>query len=72
MPSIIGGPININSQDGVLNFGDTFYIAPKDISKVAAGAGAFNTGNVITNFNGASATNTFDPDAIDQPTSGNA
>lgn len=72
MPSIIGGPININSQDGILNFGDNFYIAPKDTSKVFAGSGAFNTGNVVSTFNGASVVNGIDPDAIDQPVAGNA
>lgn len=67
MPSVIGGPINITRADGVVNFGDSFYVAPKSISKSYAGAGGSNTGNVVFETNGVSATNTFDPDAADQP-----
>lgn len=72
MPSIIGGPINITSAEGQVNFGDTFYIAPKNTGKTASGSGSFNTGNFVSTFNGVSATNPIDPDAIDQPTTANA
>lgn len=72
MPSIIGGPLNINSAEGVVNFGDTFYISPKADGKTAAGSGAFNTGNLVTTFNWLNATNAVDPDIVDQPSVGNA
>lgn len=67
MPSVIGGPINITRADGVVNFGDSFYVSPKSVSKTYSGAGGSNTGNVVFETNGVSATNTFDPDAVDQP-----
>ncbi|MDL4842866.1 spore germination protein [Aquibacillus rhizosphaerae] len=72
MPSVVG-PIKINSVDGgVINFGDSFYLSPKSASKTAAGSGAFNTGDFINTNNGMNATNSFDPDAVDQVVSGNA
>ncbi|MRH44182.1 spore germination protein [Aquibacillus halophilus] len=72
MPSIVG-PIKINSVDGgVINFGDSFYLSPKSASKTAAGSGSFNTGDFINTNSGLSATNSFDPDAVDQVVSGNA
>ncbi|WP_102347410.1 spore germination protein [Bacillus sp. Marseille-P3661] len=72
MPAVIGGPINITGAEGVVTFGDTFYVAPKSVSKTAAGSGGFNTGNFVWANNGISATNTLDPDLVDQPSSGNA
>lgn len=72
MPSIVG-PIKINSVDGgVINFGDSFYLAPKSSSKTAAGSGAFNTGDFICTNTGFSSTNPIDPDVNDQNVSGNA
>lgn len=71
MPSIIG-PININSNGGTANFGDSFYIAPKSSSKTYAGSGSFNTGNLVNTNNGVSATNGYDPDVADQNVAANA
>jgi len=71
MPSIVG-PIKINEVGGVINFGDSFYLSPKSANKTAAGSGAFNTGDFINTNNGLNATNSFDPDAVDQVVSGNA
>lgn len=72
MPSIVG-PVNINSVGGGnVNFGDSFYIAPKSTSKTYAGSGGFNTGNIICTNNGLSSTNTNDPDAADSNNAGNA
>lgn len=67
MPSVIGGPINIGSASGVVHFGDSFYISPKSNTKSYSGSGGANTGNFVLANNGVSATNTFDPDAADQP-----
>lgn len=72
MPSVIGGPINITGAEGVVNFGDSFYIAPKSVGKTSAGSGGFNTGNFVWTYNGISATNSIDPDLVDQPQTANA
>ncbi|EKN63300.1 spore germination protein [Schinkia azotoformans] len=71
MPSVIGGPINIGTASGVVHFGDSFYISPKNVSKLYSGSGGSNTGNLNVTNNGVSATNTFDPDAADQPNAQN-
>ncbi|QDP39755.1 spore germination protein [Radiobacillus deserti] len=72
MPSAVG-PLKINSvSGGVVNFGDSFYLAPKSTSKTAAGSGGFNTGDFINTNNGWSSTVTNDPDAADQNVSANA
>ncbi|MFB1050053.1 spore germination protein [Paraliobacillus sp. JSM ZJ581] len=72
MPAIVG-PIKIVSVGGgVINFGDSFYLSPKSSSKTSAGSGAFNTGDFINTNSGLNATNTLDPDAVDQVMSANA
>ncbi|OEH91673.1 spore germination protein [Bacillus solimangrovi] len=71
MPSIIGGPININSVSGIVNFGDSLNTSPKSASKLVTGSGGANTGNFVNTNNGISLTNNFDPDVVDQPTVGN-
>lgn len=71
MPSIIGG-ININSNSGTVNFGDTLNISPISTSKTVSGQGGGNTGNVVNTLNGANLSNAVDPDVIDQPQTGNA
>jgi spore germination protein PF len=72
MPAIVG-PCKINSIDGgVVNFGDSFYLSPKDTAKTSAGSGAFNTGDFIMTNSGLNATNSSDPDLSDQQITGNA
>jgi len=72
MPAIVG-PCKINSVDGgVVNFGDSFYLSPKDTAKTNAGAGSFNTGDFLINNSGANATNVGEADIHDQQISGNA
>ena len=66
MPSIIGGPFKINSNSGVVNFGDSFNISPKSTSKSVTGSGSANTGDFIMTNNGFSVSNTLDPDVADQ------
>lgn len=68
MPSVIGGPINITHADGIVNFGDSFYVSPKHVSKSYSGSGVGVSGNFVVTNSGLSATNTFDPDNVDQPT----
>ncbi|WP_191561575.1 spore germination protein [Metabacillus idriensis] len=65
MPSIIGS-ISINTvSGGVVNFGDSFNISPKSVSKAITGSGGGNNGNFITVNNGISKTNSIDPDVND-------
>lgn len=65
MPCLISGPINITSNEGIIVTGSTFNASPTNTSKVAAGSGGFNTGNLVLVNNAASATNTVDPDIAD-------
>ncbi|MFD2042727.1 spore germination protein [Ornithinibacillus salinisoli] len=73
MPSIIAGPLKINSVGGgVVNFGDAFYLSPKSADKTNAGSGSLNTGDFINTNTGLSSTNPFDPDVSDQNVTANA
>jgi hypothetical protein len=69
MPSYVGN-IKVNSvgSSGVVNIGDAMFISPTSSSKTFAGAGSFNTGDFGQTNNSISATNTSDPDIIDQNT----
>lgn len=71
MPSLILGPVNINSNSGAVNFGDTLNVSPKSTAKAFSGSGGGNTGNYVVTMNGASATNTIDPEVTDLPLTGN-
>lgn len=71
MPAIVG-PVNINSVNGIVNFGDAFYLSPKTTEKTAAGSGALNVGNWVVTNNGLSSTNPIDPDVNDQNVAANA
>lgn len=70
MPSIVYGPFKINSNDGVLNFGDTLNISPKATSKTVNGSGGGNAGDFIITNNGINLNNTLDPDVTDQNIAG--
>jgi spore germination protein PF len=70
VPSVVGA-VNINSNSGTVNFGDTLNISPKSATKTFSGSGGGNTGNVVNTINGANATNTLDPSIVDQPLVGN-
>ncbi|WNC12795.1 spore germination protein [Brevibacillus brevis] len=70
MPSIVGA-VNINTNSGTVNFGDTLNISPKSATKTFSGSGGSNTGNLVNTVNGPSATNTLDPSVVDQPLVGN-
>lgn len=71
MPSIVG-PIQINSIEGIVNLGDSFYISPKGSSKSSLGSGGANTGDFHIVNNILSATNAIDPDANDSNITANA
>ncbi|WP_416148226.1 spore germination protein [Salipaludibacillus sp. HK11] len=70
MPSIVYGPFKINSNNGVLNFGDTLNISPKSTTKAVSGSGGGNTGDFIITNNGINLNNTLDPDVSDQNIAG--
>ncbi|WP_453990289.1 spore germination protein [Bacillus nitroreducens] len=65
MASIFLGPIEINSNEGVIVTGNSFYVSPTSASKIITGSGSFNTGIYITNNNLVSKSNTLDPDLSD-------
>ncbi|OXM86999.1 spore germination protein [Paenibacillus rigui] len=67
MPSIVLS-VNINSNSGTVNFGDTLSISPTSNSKSVSGQGGSNTGNLVNTLNGANINNVLDPSLIDQPT----
>ncbi|KHF39947.1 spore germination protein [Halalkalibacter okhensis] len=71
MPSIVGGPFKINSNEGVINFGDAVNISPKSSGKTVSGSGSFITGDFVITNNGFSLNNTLDPDVADQNVGGN-
>lgn len=71
MPAIIGPVQIINVGGGVVQFGDTLYISPKDATKTFAGSGGFNTGGLIITNNGLSGTNVLDTNLVDMPIVGN-
>lgn len=72
MPAIVG-PIKINKvSDGVVNFGDTFYLSPLNTAKVLNGSGTGNTGDFHLVNNGFSISSRTDPDVNDQNQTANA
>ncbi|MFS0824242.1 MULTISPECIES: spore germination protein [Bacillus] len=72
MPSIVGPIKIVNVGGGVVNFGDSFYVSPKDTAKTYSGSGSFNTGDFICTNNGLNSTNTNDEDFADQLLKNNA
>jgi hypothetical protein len=67
VPSFIGG-FKVVSNNGELNNGDAFIIAPTSSSKTYSGAGSSVTGDLSATFSLISATITNDPDVIDSST----
>lgn len=68
MPAIVGVIQVINvSSSGIVHIGDVFKLSPHAVAKTFAGAGSFNTGETVSNYNAYSLTNTNDTDGIDQP-----
>ncbi|RAV22503.1 spore germination protein [Paenibacillus contaminans] len=67
MPAIVGA-IKVLSvgPSSIVHIGDSIQLAPQSVSKTFAGAGSFNTGNVVRTYNGINNTNTYDGDLADQ------
>lgn len=71
MPAFVGPVQIVTVSGGVVQFGDTAIISPKNNSKSFSGSGAGNTGGLIVTCNGLSGTNVLDSNLVDQPTVGN-
>ncbi|WP_318505147.1 spore germination protein [Bacillus sp. T3] len=72
MPAFVGPVQIVNVSGGVVQFGDTMFISPKNNSKSFSGSGAGNTGGFIITNSGLSGTNVLDSNLVDQPTIGNS
>ncbi|ETT84363.1 spore germination protein PF [Bacillus sp. RC55] len=65
MPSILGSLV-VQNSNGSFNLGDFYNVSPKENTKAYNGSGGSNVAFIVNNFNGVSATNTFDADVADQ------
>lgn len=65
MPSILGNLV-VQNSNGSFNLGDFCNVSPKENTKAYNGSGGSNVAFIVNNFNGVSATNTFDSDVADQ------
>lgn len=66
MPAIVGSVRIVNvGPSSIVHIGDSIHLAPQSASKTFAGAGSFNTGDSVQNYNAISSTNTFDADVAD-------
>lgn len=66
MPAIVGS-IRILSvgPSSIVQIGDAVQLSPYSVSKTFAGAGSFNTGNIVRTYTGVNYTNTSDNDLAD-------
>ncbi|QEL88248.1 spore germination protein [Bacillus mycoides] len=65
MPSILGSLV-VQNSNGSFNLGDFYNVSPKENTKAYNGSDGSNVAFIVNNFNGVSATNTFDADVADQ------
>ncbi|HGO9421379.1 spore germination protein [Bacillus cereus] len=65
MPSILGNLV-VQNSNGSFNLGDFYNVSPKENTKAYNGSGGSSVAFIVNNFNGVSATNTFDSDVADQ------
>lgn len=71
MPAIMGSiEIVTVTGEGILNFGDSAFVTPKEVSKTFGGSGGFSTGGLVVSNSLASGTNVADTELIDQPIAG--
>ena len=56
-----------NISGGVVQFGDSLFISPKNALKSTHGSGSTNIGVHITTINGQSTTTSINADVLDQP-----
>ncbi|MFB5090619.1 spore germination protein [Bacillus cereus] len=65
MPAILGNLV-LQTSNGSFNLGNFYNVSPKENTKSYNGSDASNVAFIVNNFNGVSATNTFDSDVADQ------
>lgn len=58
--SAIVGAVNINTNSGTINMGNTAVISPQSNTKSITGQGGSNTGNIVNVLNNENVTNTID------------
>jgi spore germination protein PF len=63
LPSIVGN-ININSNLGTVNFGDTLAVTLRRAEKIISGPTG-GVGNLINTLNGPTINNVFEPSVVD-------
>jgi len=71
VPTIIGPVQIVNTGDGIVQFGDSLFISPKENSKATIGSGTGNQGAFVITNNPLNASNYTDGSIVDQPTTGN-
>ncbi|WP_026694124.1 spore germination protein [Peribacillus kribbensis] len=73
MPSFGYGPVQIthNSAGGIIQFGDSVVISPKEANKTTNGSGSGNTALMVVNNNLLNGNSVIDPNIVDQPMIGN-
>lgn len=70
MPAIVGNIKILNiSSSAIVHIGDSIFLSPTSTAKTFAGAGSFLTGDLPMTNNALSATNTNDPDVVDNSVS---
>jgi spore germination protein PF len=71
MPAIIGPIQIVNTGAGIVQFGDSLFISPKDNSKSTIGSGTGNNGAFVITNNGINSSNYTNGSSVDQPIAGN-
>lgn len=65
MPSIVQS-VNVNTNSGTVNIGDTLCISHTSNTKEITGQGGSNTGNMVNTLNGANFNNVLNGNVVDQ------
>ena len=63
MPCIIKNVTIENVNGGIVNFGDSYSISPKNVESSVSGSGGGGTGDFQVVINGKSTTNCSDPNS---------
>ena len=71
MPAIIGPVQIVNTGGGIVQFGDSLFISPKENSKSTIGSGTGNNGAFVITNNPMNSSNYTDASIMDQPTTEN-
>ena len=71
MPAIIGPIQIVNTGAGIVQFGDSLFISPKDNSKATIGSGTCNNGVFVITNNAINSSNYTNGSGVDQPIADN-